>query len=234
MWYNKKVKILDLIYISDNDLDFFNRIRSKSNKIFVQKTKNYYFYDVLAKRLKKINFKFNKIKMDSDVLQQLGYKIFTIVSKSHQQVINFVKSYKVKSEVDWNANFDFNADYNARKLYKDILLWLTDLSYHQRLDIINICCWVPFKILSKQIWGNGNKRTALTACINLLKSFSLYLSYSKNAGLTDEAKNRWYGMIVEYVKRIENEKGNYYNLYDSFYNELTKGVFFDVYSIKDE
>lgn len=225
---------LDLIYISDNDLDFFEKIRSKPNRIFKQKTKNYYFFNAAKNKWEKINIVLNEIKIDANVLETLGYKIFTIVSKSHQQVINFVKSYKKKSEIDWNANFDFNADYNARKLYKDIMLWLTDLSYRDKLDIINICCWIPFKILSKQIWGNGNKRTALTSCINLLKSFSMYLSYSKNAGLTDEAKNRWYGMIVEYVKKIEKEKENYYNLYDSFYNELTKGIFFDVYSIKDK
>ena len=130
----------------------------------------------------------------------------------------------------------------GEKLYKDVGLWIEYLDRRKMLDVANLCCWIPFKLLtSHHIWNNGNKRTALATCINMLRYFNLYLSYSKKYGFTDDGEDRWYHLFKNYVrddkhpeKCVELNHSEYDKIYQNFYNDIIIAIYFDAYGIKED
>lgn len=236
------MKQLKLIYISENDVLLYEGIRSKKISIFRFVGDKNYFKNK-NKRWEKFKISLLKLKLNTRTIKELIKIVYEIIVKSHNQVAEYGKKKRPNEDFGFFPEYSNYGKINPyEKLYGQVELWINYLDQKRILDVSNLCCWIPFKLLTNHhIWNNGNKRTALAVCINMLRYFKLYLSYSKQLGFTDEGEDRWYNLFKNYVrddnnpkKCVELNRSQYYKIYENFYKDIIIAIYFDAYGIKED
>ncbi len=236
------MKTLKLVCLSKEDKAFYENIRSKRILIFKFDGDKNYFKNK-NKRWERFKISLLKLNLNTRTIKELIEIVFHIIIKSHLQVAEFGKTKRPDEDFDYFPEYyNFGKLDPNSKLYSQVELWVDYLDRNGKLDVTNLCCWIPFKLLtSHHIWNNGNKRTALATCINMLRFFHLYLSYSKRLGFTDDGEDRWYNLFKNYVrddknpeKCVELNPKQYYKIYEKFYNDIIIAIYFDAYGIKED
>lgn len=238
------MKKISLFYISDSDKKIYDDISKKrSNRIFSLSSTGKPVFCNNFQKWERYDLKLFKLEINQESFESISKLVFEIVKLSHDQIAQYGKKLRPKENFDFVPEYSNNGKLDPEEvLLKDIQSWLNSLDLNKSLDIFNICCWIPFKLLTnRHIWNNGNKRTALATCINLLRYFKLYLSYSDNHGISDDGKDRWYNLFTKYVRDdkhpercVELNKKAYYDIYKRFFNDIIIAIYFDVYSIKED
>jgi len=207
---------LQLYTISKNDIMDLVKILQHPNKIFK-------FENGINKIYRNGSYQPFKIQITPYDKDKLSYLIKQIVLASHNQV----KDWKI-DEGATKEQFDFVSGYSEKTIEKDIDLWLYWLESNKKLDVINVCCFIPLKLLTtKHYWENGNKRTSITTLMNLLDAFRFFLSFTSLE--PKEIKMRWYDVFLNYLERSKRNmsgvKENPEKIYQDFYNEVFRAIF---------
>lgn len=197
-----KANCLNLIKNCHNGL-----YKYEHNKCFIYKNNKW----------EEFSIEFVKI-CDIEELPKIIQKLF---SNSHKQVENWQLNKEDKDET-----FSYSPNYNDTTIMNDITIWLMWLDMNNMLDIINLCCWMAFKVLEKHYWENGNKRTSVLILINMLEMFNLHLCSSHLQSETN--KEKWYFIFLDYLKRLERKsdgtKEDLITIYNDFYKEIKSAI----------
>lgn len=223
----KQTKFYCFYINPDIDLEFFSKCLLKSikqNSLFSYDDKNKRIY-FCSRYKEKIEFAFSPKVLDVCNIDFYN-KVLEIINISHEKA-TLLKTIYINEPTDCSLQ-------HKGKLEGLVHSAITKI-YYEKFGILDFVSYIVFRIATKQIWKNANKRTAIVVAANLFEIFGLYIVFRNNQ---ENYLEHWRQFMISIGERYENFRqnkninDNEEKLFSDIKDKFSKSLYLDAKCIK--